>query len=128
MQQFVLVFVGGGVGAVVRWKLGGWVLHHVPDVRFPLSTFVVNVLGCLIAGMLTGLILRNDAFPPHARLFLFTGVLGGFTTFSAFGVDTFYLIRKHEHLVALNYVVLSVVVSLASLWAGAVAVIKWARW
>ena len=92
-------------------------LHHAgSDWKFPLGTFVVNLLGCVIAGVLAGLVTKLDWFTPGARLFLFTGLLGGFTTFSAFGVETVYLLRRAEYPVALAYVVLSVAGGIGGLW------------
>ena len=116
MQQFILVSLGGALGAVARWKLGGVILHHSDDWKFPLGTFIVNVLGCLIAGVLAGLVTKLDLFSADTRLFLFTGLLGGFTTFSAFGVETVYLLRRSEYPVALAYVLLSVVAGIGALW------------
>lgn len=90
MKQLMLVGLGGALGAVAGWKLSGAVLHQTVDWRFPLSTFVVNVAGCAIAGVLAGLVTKLDLFAAETRLFLFTGLLGGFTTFSAFGVEIVY--------------------------------------
>jgi CrcB protein len=118
MKQILLVGLGGGIGAIARYKLGGWVLHHTLDWRFPLGTFVVNVLGCLVAGVLMGLAEKHNLFSAEARLLLFTGLLGGFTTFSAFGVETVYLLRRGDAYVAMAYVVLSVICGLALLWGG----------
>ena len=108
MKQLLLVGVGGALGAILRWKLSGAVLHFSADWRFPLGTFVVNVLGCLVAGVLAGLVVKLDVLSADTRLFLFTGVLGGFTTFSAFGVETVYLLRRNEYGIALAYAGLSV--------------------
>ena len=119
MQQYMLVGLGGALGAVARWKLGGIVLHHTADWRFPLSTFLVNVAGCLVAGVLTGIVTRLEWFSPDTRLFLFTGLLGGFTTFSAFGLDTMYLLRRADYSVAGAYVVLSALCGVAGVWLGA---------
>ena len=122
MKQLVLVGLGGALGAVARWKLSGAILHHTVDWRFPLGTFVVNALGCIIAGVLAGLVTRLDLFTTDTRLFLFTGVLGGFTTFSAFGVETVYLLRRAEYAVAIAYVAMSVFAGLAGLWLAMAAV------
>jgi CrcB protein len=119
MKQLLLVGLGGCVGAVARYKLGGWVLHHhAADWRFPAGTFVVNVLGCLVAGVLAGLVERQEFFSSDTRLFLFTGLLGGFTTFSAFGIETVFLMRRGETWVALSYVVSSVACGIVLLWLG----------
>ncbi len=118
MHSLVIVAIGGALGSVARYLLSGWVLHHTVDWRFPLGTFLVNVLGCLTIGILAGLVTRSELFSAEIRLFLFTGVAGGFTTFSAFGLETFYLLRRAEFLAAGSYVVLSVAVGLLALWAG----------
>lgn len=106
------------MGAAARYKLGGLVLHHTTQWKFPLSTFTVNVAGCLLAGLLAGLVVRHDFFSGDLRLFLFTGLLGGFTTFSAFGLETVYLLQRDELLVALANVVLSTAAGILVLWFG----------
>lgn len=118
MKGMLLVAVGGALGSVGRFLLSGWVLHHAVDWRFPLGTFVVNVLGCLGVGVVGGLVVKHDFFSPEVRLLLLTGVAGGFTTFSAFGLETFYLLRRGEALVAGGYVAASVVVGLLAVWGG----------
>ena len=118
MLQFVLVGLGGALGAIARWKLGGLVLHYTSDWRFPLSTFLVNVAGCLAAGLLAGMVVKLDMFSADARLFLFTGLLGGFTTFSAFGVETIYLLRRGDVAMAGAYALLSVAAGIAGVWLG----------
>jgi CrcB protein len=116
MKHLLIVGLGGCIGSMARYKLGGLVLHHSLDWRFPLGTFVVNVLGCLVAGILAGFVERHDFFSADTRLLLFTGFLGGFTTFSAFGVETVFLLKRGEVSVAVSYVVLSVIVGLGVLW------------
>jgi CrcB protein len=116
MNQFMLVGFGGALGAIARWKLGGVVLHNAENWRFPLPTFVVNVAGCLVAGALAGLAIKQELLTANARLFLFTGLLGGFTTFSAFGLETVLLLRRGHFGVAIGYVVLSVLAGVMGLW------------
>ena len=122
MPPLIIVAVGGALGSVSRYLLSGWVLHHTVDWRFPLGTFLVNVLGCFVIGVLAGFAVKDDFFSPEARLFLFTGIIGGFTTFSAFSLETFYLLRRAELLVAGSYVLLSITVGLFALWLGFSAV------
>ena len=110
--------LGGGLGSVARFKLSAWVLAHASDWKFPLGTFVVNVLGCLIAGIAAGLAERYQLFSPDARLFLFVGILGGFTTFSAFGLETMFLLRRGDVWIAALNVFGSVACGLLVLWAG----------
>ena len=118
MKPLLIVAAGGALGSTARYLLSGWTLHHTENWRFPLGTFVVNVLGCLAVGVIGGLIVKHDTFSPDARLFVITGIAGGFTTFSAFGLETFYLMRRGELLVAGTYVVASVLAGLLSLWLG----------
>ncbi|UVW30631.1 fluoride efflux transporter CrcB [Massilia sp. H6] len=118
MKSVLLVAAGGAIGSVLRFKLSSWILQQTVIWRFPLGTFLVNVIGCCVMGLLAGFALRDSSFTPHARLFLMTGILGGFTTFSAFGLETFHLLRRDEVGVALIYVVLSLICSLLALWAG----------
>ena len=116
--NILLVGLGGFAGAASRYLLGGWILHHTVAAKFPWSTLTVNVLGCLAMGLLSGLIERLDWFTPHLRLLLLTGLLGGFTTFSAFGLETVYLLRRGEVWIAVAYAVASVLVCVAALWIG----------
>ncbi|HEX2494094.1 MAG TPA: fluoride efflux transporter CrcB [Steroidobacter sp.] len=118
MRALLIVALGGALGSMTRFKLSGWVLHHTIAWRFPAGTFAVNVAGCLTAGVLAGLVTKHDMFTAETRLLLFTGVLGGFTTFSAFGVETLYLIKRGEFLIAASNVALSVTAGLAALWIG----------
>ena len=118
MKGILLVALGGALGSVARYKLSGLVLQNTIDWRFPAGTFAVNVIGCLVAGVLAGLAERHEFFTPDTRLLLFTGVLGGFTTFSAFGLETMLLLRRGEVLVAGSNIVLSVIAGIAALWIG----------
>ena len=118
MNSLLVVGMGGALGSVARYLLSGWVLHHSVEWRFPLGTFIVNVIGCLAVGILGGLAVKHDFFVADTRIFLFTGVAGGFTTFSAFGFETFYLLRRSEFLVAGGYVAASIAVGLIALWLG----------
>lgn len=118
MYPVLIVAVGGALGSVARYLLSVWALDLTTDWRFPLGTFLVNVVGCLMIGIVAGLAVKIDFFTPDARLFLFTGLLGGFTTFSAFGLETFHLLRRAEFLVAGSYILLSIVVGLLMLWLG----------
>jgi CrcB protein len=119
VKALLLVALGGALGSVARYKLSGLVLHHSIDWRFPAGTFAVNVIGRLAAGLLAGLAERHHLLSADVRLLLFTGVLGGFTTFSAFGLETFHLLKRGETGIAVANVVVSVAAGLAALWIGA---------
>lgn len=118
VQQFILVGFGGALGSIARWQLTGLVLKQSFDWRFPLGTFIVNVLGCLIIGLLAGLAVKFDYFTTDMRLLLFTGLMGGFTTFSSFGLETFYLLKRGEYLIASSNIVLSILVGMLALFLG----------
>ncbi len=118
MKNTLLVGVGGFIGAALRYKIGGMILHHTVNWKFPAATFVVNICGCLVAGILMALAVKQELFSPNTRLVLFTGILGGFTTFSAFGLETVYLLQRHEIPVAGLYVFLTVSVGILALWFG----------
>jgi len=118
MTNLLLVGAGGFLGAAARYLLSGWILHHSMAAKFPWATFIVNVLGCLVIGVLSGMAERFDAFGHGARLFLFTGLLGGFTTFSAFGLETIFLMRRGEWFFAALYAGASVAVCVLAVWAG----------
>lgn len=118
MHPYLLVGLGGFAGAIARYALGGWLLHHTAQQRFPWSTFAVNAIGCLAVGVLAELAAKHGLPGQNARLFLFTGLLGGFTTFSAFGLETVLLLRRGDLAVALAYAAGSVLVGVLAAWLG----------
>jgi CrcB protein len=118
MKQLLWVGIGGFLGSIARFKLGGFILHRSEPWNFPLSTLVVNLLGCFAIGLLAALVEHHDLFSPPTRLFLFTGLLGGFTTFSAFAYEGTFLFRRGYVNVAVLYATLSVFGGLAVVWAG----------
>jgi len=117
-MKVLLVGCGGFLGAVARYLLGGAVHRLVQAPVFPFGTLVVNVSGCLAIGFLGGLADERGALSPEARVFLLIGILGGYTTFSSFGYETFQLLRDGEMLPAVANVLLQVVIGLAAVWAG----------
>ena len=118
IEQLLVVAVGGGIGSVLRYKLGGFALHHTQAWNFPLSTFSINIAGCFAIGILAALVEHHDLFSPSMRLLLFTGLLGGFTTFSAFGYESVFLLRRGLLSVAGAYAILSVLGGLAAVFGG----------
>jgi CrcB protein len=92
MTNFLLVGVGGALGSMARHSVGLVIARVSPARVMPLATMSVNLAGCLVIGVLAGLVATERvAMPPALRAFVFVGVLGGFTTFSSFGLDTFTL-------------------------------------
>jgi CrcB protein len=117
MKALLLVGLGGALGSMARHALAVLMLQGA-STRFPFGTLAVNVLGCVIAGVLAGLSERHGWLGADARLFVFAGLLGGFTTFSAFGLDAVALMRRGETGMAFGYVVGSVVLGLVGAWVG----------
>lgn len=101
-----------------RYGLVGFVQNRVPLSTFPYGTLTVNLFGCLVIGALTGLVDARQLFSPEFRTFALIGVLGGFTTYSTFGYETFALLRDAEFSRVLAYVGVHVVAGLALVWAG----------
>lgn len=118
IKQILIVALGGAIGSVARYKFGGFVLHHTQSWQLPLSTLCVNVFGCLVVGVIAALAEHHDLFSPSVRLLLFTGLLGGFTTFSAFGYETLFLLRRGLIHIASWYVLISVLCGLTAVLGG----------
>ncbi len=125
MREILLVGGGGFLGATLRYLIGGWVQRAL-DSRwgaiFPLGTLTVNVIGCLLFGLLATLAADRFALNIETRLLLFTGVLGAFTTFSTFGYDTVALAQTERGgpgiLIALLYLGLHLALGLGAIWVG----------
>lgn len=116
-MNYVLVFVGGGLGATLRHVIN-MTCARCMGAAFPWGTFIINITGSTVMGLIAGyLAYKGEASQPW-RLFLMTGILGGYTTFSAFSLDTAVLYERGELGLALAYVLGSVVLSIAGLFAG----------
>lgn len=114
---YIVVFVGAGIGGALRHAV------NVAAVRlfghgFPFGTIIVNVLGSFLMGLLAGYFAYRTGLSQHVRLFLTTGIIGGFTTFSAFSLDAALLLERHSLRMAGIYVAASVAVSVAALFFG----------
>ena len=119
MTRFLLVAAGGAIGSVARYGLGLAAGRLAPNAGWPLGTFAANVLGGLLMGLLVGwLAFRGGAQQEAVRLFAAVGVLGGFTTFSAFSLEAALMIERRELATAFVYVTGSVVLSIAALFVG----------
>jgi CrcB protein len=117
--RWLAIFVGGGLGATLRWAIGGWIQGAAASF-FPWGTFVVNASGCLVIGILATLLDERSLLGPVWRLFLLVGVLGGYTTFSSFGLETWRLVEAGDWLRAAANAAGSVVVGLAAVAGGVV--------
>jgi len=121
MRIILLVASFGAVGCVARYLLSKWV-QNIFGGPFPYGTLAVNVLGAFIIGVVMEYSLRSAAVSPELRIALVTGLLGGFTTFSAFSYETFRLLEDGLFFQAMVYVFASVLVCLAFTFAGIVVV------
>ena len=117
-MRILFVGAGGFFGAIFRYLLGGWVHKILNNPWYPYGTFVVNILGCLFIGVLGGLAENKHLFSPNIRLFLLVGLLGGFTTFSTFGYDTFVLFRDTQILAAIMNIASQVVLGVGAAYLG----------
>jgi CrcB protein len=117
MVGYLVVFVGAGVGGMLRHFLNIWIAK-LAGTRFPMHTFIINITGSIVMGVITALFALKGGATGHLRLFLATGILGGYTTFSTFSLDAILLWQRHDYLLAAYYVVGSVVLSLLGLFAG----------
>jgi CrcB protein len=118
LTHAALVGIGGFLGGLGRYGLSGLVHRLLPFSGFPYGTLTVNLLGCFAIGALSGFAESRQLFGPEFRVFTLIGVLGGFTTFSAFGYETFAMLRDAEYLRATANVGCHVVLGLTLVWAG----------
>jgi fluoride exporter len=115
--NLLVIAIGGAIGSAARYLLSSLVLR-VAGTLFPLGTFVVNVVGCLVFGAIAGVTTQRVQIAPALRLFLLTGVLGGFTTFSSYAFESVVLARDGQMLWAGINVAGQLVAGLAGLWVG----------
>lgn len=117
MYNVLIVALGGGIGAALR-HLSGMAAARLLGSGFPYGTLFVNVVGSFVMGVFIELVARRFGASTELRLFFATGVLGGFTTFSSFSLDTAFLYERGDLALAAVYVIGSVVVGIAALFAG----------
>jgi CrcB protein len=118
-MAWMAIAVGGALGSMARHAVNHVTHTHWLSTRFPAGTVVVNLAGCLAIGVLAGLVaVERIRFPFYWREFVFVGLLGGFTTFSTFGLDTFLLSRTHSPWTAFANVLAQVLGGLLAVWAG----------
>lgn len=118
MHPILMVGLGGAAGSMLRFGLGSLVQHRFEATGFPAGTLAVNLLGCLAIGMLGAAVDSRNAFTPDLRLLLGAGLLGGFTTFSAFGNETLSLLRHGQAGMALANVAANLVLGLGAVALG----------
>jgi len=124
LMHIALVGVGGLLGSVGRFLLSLLVTQWSGAARFPYATLMVNVLRCLLIGAVGGFASRSAFLTPPVRLFLITGMLGGFTTFSAFGYETFLLGKDSLTAMAVANIAAQVLLGLGAVWLGHTVVLS----
>jgi fluoride exporter len=118
LSKILFVGLGGFVGATLRYLTSGFVGRLTSTSSFPYGTFVVNMVGCLLIGFLAGVADTRAWFTTTSRAFVFTGVLGAFTTFSTFSYETMGLFQNGQTTPALTNVGLQIILGLVSVWGG----------
>jgi CrcB protein len=117
MKQVLFVGLGGAAGSVLRY-LANVITMKYYAASFPLATFIVNVVGCFIAGLIFGLVSQETTEAQNLKLLLITGFCGGFTTFSAFALENARLMNSGNTTTAVLYTVASIVAGLLAVWIG----------
>ncbi len=116
MKQLLLVFVGGGFGSALRYLIGKWLNN--PQDGIPYGTFVANILGSLLIGILLGFAAKNEALSENHTLLLATGFCGGFTTFSAFAYENHIFLKSGDFVSFALYTIASFILGFLAVFAG----------
>jgi CrcB protein len=115
--KLFLAGIGGFIGSSLRYAVTGYVQTWSRSIDFPYGTLAVNLIGCFLIGFLSQLAESRGVFTAESRTFVFIGILGGFTTFSAFGNETMNLWREGENLLAMANVTAHFLLGLGAVWA-----------
>jgi fluoride exporter len=119
LDKYLVVLAGAGLGGLARYVAGTWIQAKYGG-RFPVGTFVINITGAFLIGVLMTLLTQRFHPHPNWRLFLVVGILGGYTTFSSFEYETYQAVRDGERWLGLLYVAGSVMLGYLGVWLGSV--------
>lgn len=125
MKLAFIILFSSGIGGVLRYGIQSWM--KTPSTLFPLSTFIVNILGCFLIGIFFSFSQKSDYFSPELRLALMTGFCGGFTTFSTFAFENLALLRSGDYATFFFYTILSVMLGIAAVFAGSLLVVSFSK-
>lgn len=117
LKTIVYIAIGGAIGSVLRYLTSVFVAKYWSNA-FPLATFLVNIIGCFLIGFIIGYLAKNQLTDSNLKWFLITGFCGGFTTFSAFGLENQSLLQNNNSFLALTYIGLSIFLGLLAVWLG----------
>ena len=120
-KLILIVFAGSGIGGVIRYGMQSWIFKLYP-FTFPLGTFIVNMIGCLLIGTFYALSEKGNLLTPEWRLALTTGFCGGFTTFSTFAYENMNLLRTGDYLYFALYAIGSVILGIAAVYVGIITI------
>jgi CrcB protein len=123
LDKYLVVLAGAGLGGLTRYALGTWIMTK-SGVRFPLGTFLINISGAFLIGLLMTILTERMQPHPNWRLFLVVGCLGGYTTFSSFEYETLQAVRDGERWMGLLYAAGSVLFGYVAVWLGATLAVR----
>ena len=123
MERYLVVLAGAGLGGLARYVAATWIMVKYGG-RFPLGTFIINITGSFLIGVLMTLLTERLHPHPNWRLFLVVGVLGGYTTFSSFEYEIYQAVRDGARWMGMLYMTGSVVLGYAGVWLGAVLTVR----
>ena len=118
MSNLLFIGLGGFIGAILRYSVGGFIQGWSKGNSFPIGTLAVNILGCFVIGLLSQLAESHGLFSPETRSLLFIGFLGAFTTFSTFGNETMNLLQSAKPWLSITNVSAHIVLGLVAIWIG----------